>query len=231
MVGLRSVAVDALDRQIARCEELVVLADEVIKSHNPGPSNYIGPGWVNAESFGEWRSRALTFLRDTFGDGHTYTSEFAEVAANERGTSPTKKGKGVLCAALADLKGGYLQGLRRLVVAEVFADFLGMAEHLHAQGYHHAAVSVAGAVLEDGLRRVAAAHQIAVKARDDLTSLNSRLAEKVIYDRLTQKEVGVWIDLRNAADHGDWDKVTAERAGELLRGIGRFLERYTSVTA
>ena len=221
--------VDPVERQLSRCRELIAFGDTVLASHNAGPPNYIGSGWVNAELFGQWRSRSIALLRDTLGDAHTYTQEFTVAAKSEHGKTPTKLGKGVLSALLADLEAGYLQGFRRLIVAEVFSDLIAMAEHLHEQGYHAAAASLAGGVLEDSLRHVASASGIPVKSRDDLTSLNGRIAEKGIYDRLTQKEISVWIDIRNAADHGEWEKVTSERVGEFLRGLPRLLQGFADI--
>jgi hypothetical protein len=52
----------------------------------------------------------------------------------------------------------------------VFSDFLDMAGHLLEGGYYHAAASLIGAVVEDGLRRIAAASSVAVATRDDINS-------------------------------------------------------------
>lgn len=126
-------------------------------------------------------------------------------------------------AVLEDLSAGYLTSVSRLIRAEVFTDFLEMAEHLHENGYHHAAVSLSGAVLEDGLREIASAAGVKVNRRDDLASLSSKLLQAGTVDPLRRKELGVWTDLRNAADHGDWDQVTADRTGEMIRGVISFL--------
>jgi len=114
-----------------------------------------------------------------------------------------------------------LTSIRRLIRAEVFTDFLDMADHLHENGYHHAAVSIAGAVLEDGLRQLAGT--AGLKPASDLSGLSSQLLQAEAIDPLSRKELQVWTDLRNAADHGDWDKVTEDRTADMLRGVTRFL--------
>lgn len=212
------------DRTVARCRRLIELADEVIASYKSPPPNVFSAGWVDAETFRRWRSSSLAFLEDLLGPTHNYVAEFK--AATEKGAhgkTPTLEGKGVLGAILEDLEAGYLTSVRSLIRAELFTDFLDMAEHLHENGYHHAAVSLTGAVLEDGLRQIAYTATVKVNRRDDLAALSSKLLQAGTIDPLRRKELGVWTDLRNAADHGDWDQVTDARTGDMIRGVTSFL--------
>jgi hypothetical protein len=217
------------DRQAERCRGLIQLADEVLATYqvplSGGGVAYIGPGYVDAEKFRRWRSSSLAFLEDLVGPDHVYAAEFRTSTEHSPtvGRGSTEQGKGVLLAVLDDLEAGYLTSIRRLIRAEVFTDLLDMAEHLHDAGYHHAAVSIAGAVLEDGLRQIAESAGVKANRRDDLAALNSKLHQAKAYDNLVRKEVGVWTDLRNAADHGEWDKVDDARTGEMIRGVTRFL--------
>jgi len=211
--------------QIAdRCRRLIDLADEVLASHKPPPTGVISAGQVDWETFRRWRSSSLAFLEDVLGARHSYVAEFKEGTEHgPHGRGPTKQGRGVLVAVLDDIEAGYLTSIRRLIRAEVFTDFLDMADHLHENGYHHAAVSLTGAVLEDGLRQLADAAGVKANRRDDLAALNSKLLQAGAIDPLRRKELGVWTDLRNASDHGDWDQVTEGRAGDMIRGVTSFL--------
>lgn len=47
-----------------------------------------------------------------------------------------------------------------------------MAEHLDDNGYKHPTAYLTGAVLEDGLQKIADAKSVKLKARKDLSSLN-----------------------------------------------------------
>ena len=73
----------------------------------------------------------------------------------------------------------YLKRIEDLVSADIFTDFLEMAEYLLKNGYKDPATSLIGAVLEDGLRRVSAGHGIKLKSREDIQSLNTKLAAAV----------------------------------------------------
>jgi hypothetical protein len=46
-----------------------------------------------------------------------------------------------------------------------------------------------------------------------------------LYAPLVFKQVKVWIDLRNSADHGKWDEVEAERVASMIRDLPAFLSR------
>ena len=78
-------------------------------------------------------------------------------------------------------------------------------------------------MLENGLRSLAERNGIAVKARDDLSALNSKLAAKSVYNRLRQKQLVVWIDVRNFADHGRFDEFTKDDVADVVKGIRNFL--------
>ena len=116
-----------------------------------------------------------------------------------------------------------LTDVRTLVSAEVFTDFLGMAKHLLERGYRDPAASLCGAVLEQGLRRIATKEGIKVRDRDDLGALNQKLAAKGVYTRLVQKRVTVWTDVRNAADHGEFSQYSKTDVEEMHTGVGSFL--------
>jgi hypothetical protein len=132
-------------------------------------------------------------------------------------------GVGVLKALREDLVSGYLNSVRALISAEVFTDFLEMAEHLLDEGYHHAAASLAGAVLEDGLRRTL--RDRGAKATGNLESMNQMALDQGIYAPLVFTQVKVWVSIRNDADHANWAAVEAGRVQSMIRDLPGFLTR------
>lgn len=178
-----------------------------------------------AGRFVEWQSQTVSFLVDVLGRDHVYTRLFANYAAVKL-DDDIEEGLGVLRAVREDLEGGDLTDIRTLISAEVFTDFLEMAEHLHKTGYKDPAASLVGAVLEDGLRRIANNHGVKRKSREDLSSLNHKLANAGTYGRLTQKQVQVWTEVRNSADHGHFDEYTADDVANMISGVGRFLDEH-----
>lgn len=183
---------------------------------------------LEPQPYHEWRSQSLAFARSLLRHGHAYLEQLEGVTTpvitngtQDPQVDQREAGVGVLKAIREDVANGYLADFRSLVAAEVFTDFLEMAEHLLEQGYHHAAASLAGAVLEDSLRRELSAR--GVKATGNLESMNQIAADQEIYSRLAFKQVKVWVDIRNNADHGNWGQVDAERVSSMVRDIPGFL--------
>jgi hypothetical protein len=160
---------------------------------------------VNNALFQQWRVGALSFLNRVFGDNHTHFQEYQKVCRMAL-YSQAESGIAILKAAKEDLKCGYLKRLETLVSADIFVDFLDMAEYLLEEGYKHPAASLIGAVLENGLRKMTNNNNIKLKSRENIVSLNQKLADAKIYNRLTQKMVQVWNDIRDNADHGNFDE-------------------------
>lgn len=217
-----------LDAQVSkRIAALIEKGEEVLKSERPPPPGVVSVSRrVDAQLYAEWRSQALVCLTQVFGSGHTYRESFASDTEKARYPSSVKSGLGVLRAALEDVEHGYMDTIQQMAAAEVFTDLIEQAEHLLETGYKDPAASLVGAVLENGLRSLAARNGIAVSERDNLSALNNKLGEKGIYDRLRQKQVAVWTEVRDNADHGHFERVTEGDVADLIKGVRGFLADY-----
>ena len=135
---------------------------------------------------------------------------------------------GALRALRRDYAAGYLSGVQSLVRAEVFADFLEMAEHLLEQDYKDPCAVLVGGVLEDHLRSLCQGRgiplQISGKPKK-ADSMNNDLASANVYSKLDQKNVTAWLDLRNKAAHGKYDEYNADQVRNLLVGVREFAAR------
>jgi hypothetical protein len=129
-----------------------------------------------------------------------------------------------------DIDSGMLSNLRNLVQAEIFADFLEMAEHLLGEGYKDAAAVLLGAVLEDSLRKIAdASGVLTVGSKGQpltLDPLNVALAKKGVYGPLVQKQVTSWANLRNDAAHGYFANYDAAQVKQMLLFVQKFCADY-----
>ncbi len=110
-----------------------------------------------------------------------------------------------------------------MVSAAVFSDLLEMAEHLLKEGYAVPAASLARAVLEDGLRRIASKHEVTVKKDDDLGALSHKLVQGKVFNDLLCKRIQAWIAVRNSADHGHFDEVKEDDVKQMIEGVGGVL--------
>ncbi len=109
------------------------------------------------------------------------------------------------------------------MAASVFSNLLDGAGHLLEAGHYQAAASLIGAVVEDGLRRIASSENIPVAPRDDMNALSSKLRERGVFNPLVAKRVTMWAEIRNYADHGEWTKFQSGDVEEMYKGVTAFM--------
>ena len=168
------------------------------------------------------------------GSGSPYTDQLSDLlrrnlCAGKLLTSLV----GVVKSLHADLKAGYLKTVSELIHGEVFGDFLEMGDHLLENGYKDAAAVVAGSTLEAHLRQLCQKFGIEIEALDGRGTLrpkkadrmNSDLASASAYSKLDQKSVTAWLDLRNKAAHGEYDKYSLKQVALLNQSVRNFISR------
>jgi hypothetical protein len=136
---------------------------------------------------------------------------------------------GILQALRNDYDSGHLQSVVELIHADIFADFLEMADYLLEQGYKDPAAVVTGSVLEEHVRKLCIKHGIPVVKADGspkkADALNADLAAGMVYTKLDQKSVTGWLDLRNKAAHGKYNEYTDGQVSLMLQAVRDFLSR------
>ena len=216
---------DTSHRFQVRIERLLEKGSAVLATHSPNPVGVIGSPTLDPGAFAEWRTQCLALLKNLLDTGHTYVVNF-EGDVDKGFRRSVKAGIGILRAVQEDLQDGFLTDVRTLVSADVFSDFLDMAGHLIEREYKDPAASLCGAVLEQGLRRIATKRGVRFRAKDDISTLNQMLAAKGVYTRLLQKRLAVWTDVRNAADHGNFSEYSKSDVVEMHAGVSSFLAQH-----
>jgi len=141
---------------------------------------------------------------------------------------------GALKALRDTINSGYLTSTKELIHASLFSDFPEMAEHLLAEGYKDPSAVLIGSVLEEHLRKLCDRNGIDTNFVGNngemrpkkVDGLNSDLTKANIYSTLDQKSVTAWLDLRNKAAHGHYDKFSKEQVDLLLHSVRDFLIRH-----
>ncbi len=137
---------------------------------------------------------------------------------------------GILLALKADYEAGYTRSVEEDLNATIFADFLEMADRLLSESHKDAAAVIAGAVLEEHLRKLALRND--VPAKDDAgrptkaDRLNADLRKADSYPALDEKSVAAWLDLRNKAAHAQYDDYRAEQVSLFIQGLRDFITRH-----
>jgi hypothetical protein len=135
---------------------------------------------------------------------------------------------GILSALREAYQNGYLDDVTQLIHADLFSDFLEMADYLSSEGYKDPAAVIVGSVLEEHLRQLCSKNGIPVEnagkpKKADL--LNADLAAAMVYSKLDQKSITGWLDLRNKAAHGKYGDYTKDQVALLLQGVRDFMVR------
>lgn len=135
---------------------------------------------------------------------------------------------GILQALKDDIAAGYLRSVEELIHADIFADFLEMAQHLLDEGYKDPAAVLTGGVLEEHLRKLATRSGIAIELNGrpkKADAINSELTAASVYSKLDQKSITAWLDLRNKAAHGKFNEYTKQQVELFVQGVRDFLAR------
>jgi hypothetical protein len=213
---------------LRRVDEIIVLGQQALANKR---SNDYGT-WLNPQGFATFRAAALSLLANLYSERHPYYLDFnVKVADAEPGHAET--GIGILTAVKGELSGGWFVTARGLISAEIFADFLEMAEYLLTEQYKDAAAVIAGSSLEEHLRQLATKHGISTtrvkgaveNAPKTADALNADLARVNAYTKLDQKSVTAWLDLRNKAAHAKYTEYDGKQVGLMLEGIRQFMAR------
>ena len=183
----------------------------------------------NPIEYSSWKTEARNIIRKVCGDDSEHYKEFMEVPKNWAHEIPYiffPIYYGILRGVYNDFKEGLLIDIKHRVRAELIDDFLEQAKFLLDDGFKHAAASLAGAVLEDTLRKLCDTNSISYPKKTKIDSLNIELAKNDVYDKVNQKLITAYADIRNNADHGHFDKIKKENVSDMINWIYRFISEY-----
>jgi hypothetical protein len=213
-----------------RINQLIDLADRTLATRQSG-TGMMSTSWVNSELFHEFRPSSLSFILNLYGENHPYYTEFNQRVV-QSDPYDTEHGRGILKSIKSEIDGGWLITLKGLVSAEIFSDFLEMANYLLKEGYKDPAAVVIGSVLEEHIRQLCIKNGIPI---EDMKSgkpiakkadlMNADLAGAGTYNKLDQKNVTAWLDLRNKAAHGKYSEYNQQQVELMLQAVTEFMTR------
>lgn len=212
-----------------RVSQLIGLADKTLDTRQKSSRGLMS--WVNSELFFEFRASSLSFILKLYGESHPYYKDFNQIVVRAE-PSDTEEGRGILKSIKTEIDNGWLTSLKGLVSAEIFSDFLEMADYLIKENYKDPAAVMTGSVLEEHLRQLCDKHGIPTAdsrsgkpKKADL--LNSELTSAGVYNKLDQKNVTAWLDLRNKAAHGKYSEYNQQQVEFMMQTVTEFITRHS----
>jgi|ERR1043165_196971 hypothetical protein len=215
-------------------DDLVVTGERIVRGVSVAESELSGSELAPLMA---WVSRVGQIIRKLAGPSSAYETiyqtalkeeSFTFIHANHCGH--ISQIYGAVRGLQEDLKAGLLADLRLLLQADIFADFLEMADHLLKEGYKDAAAVLIGGVLEDALRKLAQKAGLSLTGSSGrpltIDLLNVALAKAAVYQPLTQKQITSWADVRNSAAHGHYTNYSADDVKQMLYFVQKFCADY-----
>ena len=201
-----------------------------------GENHYRSKEHLAFGPFVEWRAACVTILDAVVPKSSLHRNAVDQFASLQNKPSAREYGVSFLRAVKKDFEDGNFESLEAQIDAEISSDYLHQAEQLLIYGksenksYIPAAV-LSGAVLEHGLRSIAAGLQPPepIEANGKalmLSGLIEALKKRQVYNELMAKQLRSWADIRNAAAHGKFDDFDEEQTKAMVSGIAGFLARY-----
>jgi len=196
----------------------------------------IGEFSVATTEFTSLRTRFLSLVHLLPSSAHL--SKIIETTSELKSrVSSIKTLIGYIDGLKSDYESGMLQDLTKMVEANIASDYMGQAEQLLGEGipgqYDHVPAAVlAGAVLEDALRRLCARRPQPISVNrpggqpKTMGTLIDELKNASAFHELKAKQLRAWADIRNAAAHGRFDDFTRQDVERMIAGIQNFLADY-----
>lgn len=216
-----------MDREQA-IKELSALAAEVEDAELRSPHHDLSGG-ISRRALTALATRLAAAIDRYARPGSAYKRDAGLATQSNPGQRVIVLG-GVADALREDIASGYLTTFAELIRADVFADFLEMADELSTKGFKDPAAVVAGSVLEEHLRKLAQRNDIAFEDDEGkplkAERINAELARAEVYNKLAQKDVTAWLALRNKAAHGDYEEYDHKQVAALITSVRDFLVRH-----
>jgi hypothetical protein len=220
--------VNMKEKLIERIAQLISQGQDVLSTKQQMQHNGFR---VNAGKMQGFRSALLSFIERIYGKEHTFYNEVSNSVVTNY-PSNIEAGMEILKVMKDEISGDWLFKVKELVSAELFSDFIEMAEHLLSQGYKDPAAVILGSVLEEHLRQLCIAKNIEIEINTNgklvpktADGLNIDLAKAEVYTKLDQKQITAWQDLRNKAAHGKYSDYNNAQVELMLSGVIGFMSR------
>ncbi len=192
---------------------------------------------VLEEEFYSLQTQVLSLL-NFISDSNSHLNQIATDIHRLKNTDDNAKMlRGYLVGLKNDYESGILESISEMIEANIAADYLGQAVQLLEEGEsgrfdHIPAAVLAGAVLEDALRRLCQRQTPPIETKrpngspKTLDPLITDLQRANMFNAAKGDMLKSWAKTRNHAAHGEFNEFTRQDVEQMLTGIRNFLADY-----
>ena len=175
------------EKLLQRVDELIEKGNAVLRTRH---NDSYGAGYVDGQMIKTFRHSSLSFIEMVYDKNRPhYYKEFSELTEGY-GPENVELGLGILKAIRDEIAGDWLFTVTSLATAEVFANYMEMAEYLLEANWKDPAAVIAGSTLEQHLRQLCGNNRIPVTQEKDgrdvplkADRLNSDLMTANVYSK------------------------------------------------
>ncbi|MCW3048846.1 MAG: hypothetical protein JWO74_3130 [Solirubrobacterales bacterium] len=161
--------------------------------------------------------------------GSPYLSEAQRVIGLREAFALNELGS-ITKALRADYAAGAITTIQELLHAELFDDFLAMAENLVGEGYYVAAAVLAGSVLEEHAQKLASKAGVSLTDAQgrpkSMETLGIDLRKAGTISEPERKILQAWYGQRTEAAHGRPQNVVEQEVHSMIPGVRDFMVRH-----
>jgi hypothetical protein len=175
-----------------------------------------------------WAASSRNLIASAVGRESEYYLAFADAIGTCSWADEMYPCIGILESLRQDWDAGLLVSRELLIAADAFEGFLEQADYLLSEHYKDAAAVLVGGVLESTLRKICDVHGVPYGPKDTIEPLNVALAKQTppLYNKLVQKQITAWADLRNNAAHAHYDRYEEGNVADMLKWVREFAARH-----
>lgn len=107
------------EKIIARLNQLIYKADDVLATHTPNPPGIIGFPTLNTEGFQQWKASSENIIKTACGTHSNYLDNFRNETEHGAHEECVRAGKGILTALKEDLEAGLYAPLNNTYTSDV----------------------------------------------------------------------------------------------------------------
>ncbi|MCA9902478.1 MAG: DUF4145 domain-containing protein [Anaerolineae bacterium] len=225
-----------VDNQIRkRFTELESEAKRLVEFHNSSETLLMIDRSANSDYTSDFQRLKTNFL-NLIQLLSTKRNSYADLIKDVRavGSAYPSELQGMIEGLKSDYENGMLRSIAEMIETNVVADYLTQAGQLlkdNKNGVHPygPAAVLAGAVLEDGLRRLCSRQTPPISTNKPgghpktMGTLIDDLKNAGLFNELKAKQLRAWADIRNAAAHGRFEDFTRDDVERLIAGVQSFL--------
>lgn len=212
------------EKLIQRIEKLILKGEDALK--HPASSSFIDSS--TAISF---NTASISFVENIYSKNHIYSASLYKLTGHTK-VYAIRQQIEILKNIKDEIESGWDKKITSLVASEVFLNFWDMAKYLLEEGYKDPATVILGSILEGHLRQLCKEHDITIEFDKNgkksflaADQQNIELVKKEVYGTADQKQVTAWLDIRNKAAHGHYDKYSIEQVSLMADGLMGFISR------